>query len=95
MWKIHHSLSEDSTNTAKALLNHHYQLLLLLRFPDSLSLRVSAPLVTVSCDFSVVSNVEPQLPAVQAPVVLLQPPHVINHVKWGKKHNTVKTVRET
>lgn len=51
---------------------------------DSLSLCVSPRLVSVSCDCSVVTSVEPQLPAAQASVFLLQPPHVINHVKWQK-----------
>lgn len=69
----------------------HYYLLsvvvasLTLFQPLTLFLCVSLlPLVSVSCDFSDISSVEPQLPAVQAPVFLLQPPHVINHVKWQK-----------
>lgn len=87
MCKIHCYLSEYSTNTTQALFKHCYQLFLQSDFipaPDSLSLCVSPPLVSVSCDCSVVSGAAPQLPAVQAPVFLLQPPHVINHVKWQK-----------
>lgn len=56
----------------------------MLQFLDSFSLRVSPSLVSTSRDFSFISSVEPRLPAVGAPVFLLQPLHVINHVKWQK-----------
>lgn len=56
-------------NTTQALLKRY----------QSSSFRVG-----VSCICSAVSGVEHQLPAFHAPVFLLQPPHVINHVKWQK-----------
>lgn len=48
------------------------------------SFRASPPLVSQRCICSAVPGVEHQTPAVHAPVFLLQPPHVINHVKWQK-----------
>lgn len=51
---------------------------------QSSSLRASLPPVSECCICSAVSGVEHQTPAVHAPVFLLQPPHVINHVKCQK-----------